>query len=522
MYIPKIEADEFDRVISQLVDMLVCAIFDATSRVGEALNIILRFCTFDFRIVQLLVAFVTLQKHMNNIQLSSLMTQLFLTKLQLAIKSVVCFDRDSASVNGAAVRRLRTTFTGASDILCICHTLCHLGEHFDLSYLEEFVSIWVHMIYSNPGVKLLWEELMGERAVGFSPIRWYCKAEIVMQNARHFNRIEAFLDTLDEKDFCPTLRVKLREKYDWNPQVLKLQHAAVLDMKSVVSTTYKLEGDGALMPVAFQLIESVRITGRSLASDGTLPNVEAVLRDSAELRRGLIIKKVFAGYGNCEGKVIEIGRAESTLYPGKTRTVYTVQYEVDGTKDDLEEEEIRPLISTGDSELRKSIVEGLSKGFTYLEDRLTGNCAPNFDCRETYELFRLSQVIDPTFAAAHLTPGMVVDLMAIPAFAAHNLLDGLKFELPAYLAAAATCPPLDRGDLSEYTTGVLSWWRNNNCSFPTWAIAARIIFAMAPSSAASERVFSLVKQMFGTDQLSALADYVQGSLMLRHNKRAVG
>ena len=40
--------------------------------------------------------------------------------------------------------------------------------------------------------------------------------------------------------------------------------------------------------------------------------------------------------------------------------------EVDGTKDDLEEEEIRPLIYTGDSELRKAIMEGLSKGFTYL------------------------------------------------------------------------------------------------------------------------------------------------------------
>ena len=33
----------------------------------------------------------------------------------------------------------------------------------------------------------------------------------------------------------------------------------------------------------------------------------------------------------------------------------------------------------------------------------------------------------------------------------------------------------------------------------TWAIAARIIFAMQPSSAASERVFSLVKEMFGKD-----------------------
>ena len=39
---------------------------------------------------------------------------------------------------------------------------------------------------------------------------------------------------------------------------------------------------------------------------------------------------------------------------------------------------------------------------------------------------------------------------------------------------------------------------------------------------ASERVFSLVKDMFGTDQVSSLADFIQGSLMLRYNKRMVG
>ena len=46
---------------------------------------------------------------------------------------------------------------------------------------------------------------------------------------------------------------------------------------------------------------------------------------------------------------------------------------------------------------------------------------------------------------------------------------------------------------------------------PTWAKAARIIFALAPSSAASERVFSLVTSMFGIEQLTAMADFVQGS-----------
>ena len=55
-----------------------------------------------------------------------------------------------------------------------------------------------------------------------------------------------------------------------------------------------------------------------------------------------------------------------------------------------------------------------------------------------------------------------------------------------------------------------------------WAKAARIIFAMAPSSAASERVFSLVKTMFGKDQITSMADFIQGSLMLRYNQRRVG
>ena len=74
----------------------------------------------------------------------------------------------------------------------------------------------------------------------------------------------------------------------------------------------------------------------------------------------------------------------------------------------------------------------------------------------------------------------------------------------------------------RYTEAVLRWWRHNNPAFPTWAKAARVVFAMAPSSAASERVFSLVNQMFNPQQITALADFIQGSLMLRYNQRQVG
>ena len=51
---------------------------------------------------------------------------------------------------------------------------------------------------------------------------------------------------------------------------------------------------------------------------------------------------------------------------------------------------------------------------------------------------------------------------------------------------------------------------------------AEIIFAFTPNSAAAERVFSMLKAMFGDQQMETLADIIQTALMLRINKRRVG
>ena len=49
-----------------------------------------------------------------------------------------------------------------------------------------------------------------------------------------------------------------------------------------------------------------------------------------------------------------------------------------------------------------------------------------------------------------------------------------------------------------------------------------IVFAISPNSASCERVFALLKNLFGEQQMSALADYVQAALMLNYNGRRVG
>ena len=77
-------------------------------------------------------------------------------------------------------------------------------------------------------------------------------------------------------------------------------------------------------------------------------------------------------------------------------------------------------------------------------------------------------------------------------------------------------------DIKEFTKSILNFWARNGQKFKEWAKAARIIFSFTASSAACERVFSLVKFMFGDLQDHTLADIIQAALMLRYNKRQVG
>ena len=66
---------------------------------------------------------------------------------------------------------------------------------------------------------------------------------------------------------------------------------------------------------------------------------------------------------------------------------------------------------------------------------------------------------------------------------------------------------------------ILDWWKQNELALPCWAAALRKVLLVQPSSAASERVFSLVKSSFNPQQQSSLQDYIETSLMLQYNVR---
>ena len=78
-------------------------------------------------------------------------------------------------------------------------------------------------------------------------------------------------------------------------------------------------------------------------------------------------------------------------------------------------------------------------------------------------------------------------------------LNALKAKLPTYLVKAA---------------GTIEWWKMNTIAPPNWSAAARKALLLQPSSAASERVFSLLKNSFN-EQDNSLQGYIQFSLMMQ-------
>ena len=541
--IPKIEAAELKLVGSESREEYISVSFDGTTRLGEAINVTGRWCSSDFKLVKRLLDFTTLAAHVNNQQLAAHINDVLGTRLHIPAMSLVAISRDSVAVNGAACRRLLNIYSAAVDLMCICHTLCHVGEHFELAVLDEFMTPWLELVGGrNPhhGAKSMWKAQVAPANVpGYSNVRWYSKAEIIFViGEAGMPCMRDFLDELDQYGYGDATRTKLRRIYNTQGDRLRLEIAALLDVRDVVRTTYALEGDRLEILLVYERIEALRRLGRSITAgdDCVLPNVDGVLRQLMELKKGVVVEKYFAGHGICKGKLTKKEKVDSTLFPGQERNAWTVKYDADGHEEDFEEEELRsgkdgPAPANGDGKPvlvvrhlpeRQAICDTLAPGFAYLEARLTGTCNVQYSCVAMYEICRVVRAFDPNFASGNLSPAFVDSMQVITPLAAHGLLSGMKQELPQYLAAAGQAPVFGRSSVADYTEDILKWWRMHSHAFPTWARAARIVFAFSPNSASCERVFSLLKVLFGEQQMSTLADYIRAALMLRYNERRVG
>ena len=78
----------------------------------------------------------------------------------------------------------------------------------------------------------------------------------------------------------------------------------------------------------------------------------------------------------------------------------------------------------------------------------------------------------------------------------------LRDEFPKYAVLTAEVS-------SDYSS--LNFWKDHETSMPKWSEAAKNAFLLQPSSAAAERVFSVLNNSFGKKQLGSLEDYIETS-----------
>eukprot|EP01048_Picozoa_sp_COSAG05_P006192 COSAG05_NODE_391_length_10419_cov_8.156686_2_plen_148_part_00 len=134
-----------------------------------------------------------------------------------------------------------------------------------------------------------------------------------------------------------------------------------------------------------------------------------------------------------------------------------------------------------------------------------------FDPRRAHELQMSGGDVDAVFA----------ELPALGRTIDATDRDAMKRDLSKYLSLGAQFVR-DTNDMHAYTASVLDFWRNHKQDLhPSWALAARIAFAISPNSASSERVFSLMKRLYGRHQLrdSSLSDIMSVTMKLNYNHR---
>lgn len=126
-----------------------------------------------------------------------------------------------------------------------------------------------------------------------------------------------------------------------------------------------------------------------------------------------------------------------------------------------------------------------------------------------FKAFKAARLFDPHYLNKVKPQNVALNLLSVLPFNTDPILAHLKEEYPQYAAAA-------EGISSECET--ITFWKQYANGIPKWKeIAARVLL-LQPSSAAAECVFSILKNSFSDQQLSALEDYLEASLILQYNK----
>ena len=257
--IPSILQKEKETLKSELSEAkAVSTIFDGSTRLGEALAIIVRFVDSQWNVQQRLVRLQVLAKSWKAEELAQCLIQALAVEYAIQHGALLAAMKDGASVNQAALQQVRFFFPQLLDVTCFSHTIDNVGKQFEFRVLDTFAQYWGSLFLHSAAARLAWKARTGTAMRTYSPTRWWSKWEVMNLVLEYFADVEPFVRENDH--LAPATRAHLMEIFNSpaDSKDLELELAAFVDGGNhFVSATYYLEGDGPLVFSCYERLATV-------------------------------------------------------------------------------------------------------------------------------------------------------------------------------------------------------------------------------------------------------------------------
>ena len=274
--IPSIIEKEKKTLKTELSLVDGCSVIsDGSTRLGEALAIVVRFVDEEWNVQQRLIRLQVLAKSLKANELPQCLTQSLAVEYSISPAVLLAVMKDGAAVNHAALEQVKFFFPQLLDIMCFSHTIDNVGKHFEFRVLDRFSQLWVSMFSHSAAVWLAWKTRTGTAMKTYSATRWWSKWEVMKQVLEYFGDVEPFLRQNENDHIAPATTGQLLDIFNdaSDAKELELELAALIDGGShFVTATYYLEGDE---PLIFSCYERLASVSHSVAVDA-YPNLEGV------------------------------------------------------------------------------------------------------------------------------------------------------------------------------------------------------------------------------------------------------
>lgn len=446
-------------------------------------------------------------------------------QLEINMERILMIARDRAACGKVCFDTLKPFVPNAIDSECFAHSLSHVGEHARHASLTQFYHYLSYIWTVSAKGKVAWEEAVGMTPPTSSSTRWWSWWECMYYMMRNWSHVGPYLAALKDNEFCKeSVSGASKLLYGWEE---------VKAAKPAIPATPAVPAAPGVPAVAAKPAVAA-VPSRTIKHPPMQHSI--MLELAAIVDWGEQIRQVTA-------LVESDGLVAMDLYDLLLRLEYAIKTPVWPNVTAVSRKYHLSVIPSDAPNLVELLRRKMEKDLVHAQNVVAPankyfmshfgsieSCGAGNDTGEMNNLvtlYKCARIVNPFKAHALFRAGSEVVQTQIDDFARvfpllkrdNARVIALKKELPEYLVCtqhASMDPGLDAADASQ---AMSAWWAAHASRLPAWSALARHVFLLVPSSAAVERVFSILRNTFGKEQKSAGEDLMELSMFLQYNRR---